>query len=459
MITIAITLFVYILLTTATGLWTSRRQDNLAYVTAPGGTPTVVLVVSLLATIVGGGMFLGVTELGFEGGLPCFALGVSYLVGSIVMAVLAPTIRKACADAGVISLSGLLERRYPHKALAYVFSGSTFFVFLLMLAVQWVSFAQLVQYYVSVSFGSSVFLVAVILSGCSTMIYTVQGGFRRDVATDVWQMGLTVVGCSVLLAGIGGSELVAKVSTLGPAFFAVGSHGVVFFIGTLLFVAPTFLVRFDLWQRILTAKSDGSARLAFIVSGAFALLFFLFFGLLGMYAKSIGMQDAKFAALRLIDSRLHGVGLALAIVSFFAAVGSSADTFLGVGGLALTTLVKRSSLEIAAGQPEFKKTARLCTAFVGVAATALALYFGDIINLFSTAFGLLLAFLPTITALFFRSHVKSREALLSSCLALIAGIVGSLFFPRESFLLVIVVALLVYIIVARRQPRRSPGTS
>ncbi len=144
MITVITTLVVYYTMVITIGFFRFRKQSVSEYITAPNSTGFVPLTLSLLGTIVGGGMFLGITQLGFDQGIIVFTLGVAYLIGFMILGLLAPSFRQYAREKEVTTLFGVLDIMYPPRgnktfSLSAVFAWLSFVVFLLMLAVQFVA--------------------------------------------------------------------------------------------------------------------------------------------------------------------------------------------------------------------------------------------------------------------------------------------------------------------------------
>jgi solute:Na+ symporter, SSS family len=460
--TLTITLVSYFLLVLVVGFWKLRSQTKAGYVSAPDSTGFCVLTLSLIGTIVGGGMFLGIAQIGYNGGMTALALGVAYLVGSLIIGLLAPTLRQICRKRGISTLFGLFESLYPSKSafsVARIFTWTTFVVFLLMLAVQFLSIATFLKYYVDINFALSLLFGAGVIAVISTIFQSAFGGFTRDLWTDVIQVSFITLGVVlVIVAESSNPDLRMKLATLPPGFFTVGSSGIVFFVGSLFFVAPTFLIRFDLWQRIITAKTDSVAKSAFMASGLIAFIFFSFFGLLGMYGRALGVseEDGQFVALEVIKQKVSGIPYSLVIAAFFAAVMSTADTFLGVTALALakgTIFRAPGSLEVSNDDPTFVHRLRRMTLFIGVGSLFLAYVMRDIVDAFALAFGLLMVFLPAMIGGLLSDRPDERRARGSVVSGLVALLVFSLFSPTTAYLAGIVCATFTYLFFWRERNR------
>jgi len=448
-----ITLSVYFVSVLLVGILRFRHQTPKEYITAPSSTGFLALTASLLGTIVGGGMFLGVAQLGFEKGITVFALGISYFVGSIILGLLAPHFRNYAKDNNITTLFGVFEKLYPSKGrigLAVIFAWMTFLVFFLMLAVQFVGIATFLSFYIRINFHLTIMIGAVILAGISIPIYTAIGGFKRDIYTDIIQVLFVCLGLGIVLYGMMSNEVADKLSRLPNELTTFQSDDTIFFVGVLFLVAPTFLVRFDLWQRMITAKSNRHVRAAFFVSGILSFLFFVAFGIIGMYANAEGVRDARFAGLEVIQMVVKGPLGAVVVAAFFAAVMSSADTFLGVSALAVarSTIYRKGELEDPDKKNVSVRRLRFFTFFVGVASMGLAYAFLDIIDLFASAFGILMVFLPPFVGGLVRKKPGTKEAWWSVCAGLAVFLPLVIFIPKEAFLVGFTVSLIAYLVSA-----------
>jgi lipid-A-disaccharide synthase-like uncharacterized protein len=90
-----------------------------------------------------------------------------------------------------------------------------------------------------------------------------------------------------------------------------------------------------------------------------------------------------------------------------------------------------------------------------LAAAALALRFSSIIDLFGTAFGVLLAFLPTTVAMLTCERVSVPAAFWSIVVAGGVALPASIVRPKEAFVVVAFVSVAVYVVVAVRERRRT----
>jgi len=423
-----------------------------AYTTNPGRTGFLRLTLSLLATIVGGGMFLATAQLGFESAAIPIALGTSYLAGNVILGMLAPAIRVMLTSRSAGSLFELFDSLYPgdsRRRLGRLFESCSLLVFFLMLAGQYVAIATFVRHFWGLGPTAAVAVGSVAVAGLSIVVYSVSGGLSRDLAVDSLQLGCIVIAVSAIAFSVGPTTVVNSLRALPPSAFVLESSLATFFIGALLFAAPSFLVRFDLWQRIVTARSDRVARDSFFAAGVGSLLFFAFFGFLGLYGRAQGAQSPPLAGLEVLETLQGSIAYPIAVLGFAAAVMSSADTFLGVAGLAAYRIVQGPS-SLAGGEAgPVPVGLRLSVLLVGAASIGLALLFQDIVDLFSAAFGVLIAFLPALAG-GLREHRSPTRALASAGVGVGVVLLLAVWIPREAFLPGAIVSAAIYFLPERR---------
>jgi len=477
MTTILITTFVvYFACSITIGVWRWRNVTLGEYVAMKNRTGSVFLTCSLLGTTVGGGMFLGIAQLGYTAPISAFAIGVVYCVGGILLGLLSPYLRRLLEEHQVSTLFGLLHKilgntdNAPNNdrarcgrttAIPILFSLATLASFVMMLAVQYLSIATFVSFYLKVDHGFAILLSASVFAVFSILVYSATGGFRRDIATDVFQVVVISIGVAILIGGyVQGGVLTQLAGNVPVSALSVHSNDLVILIGAVFLLIPTFLVRFDLWQRMNTAKTDSVSRNSFIAAGLLSLVFFAAFAFAGLFARATGATDAIFAGLHAVERFRGTAAYGIMIVSFFAAVMSSADTFLGVSGLAASRLVPGVSFEHeSADSPRTLRIVRVVTLVIGMLALGLAYFIRDIVDLFSSAFGLLSVFLPAVAyALFQRNNASRRPIGVPSILFGLAACVSALIFvPTIAFVAPFVVSALVFAIEWGIDRQRHPS--
>lgn len=384
-----IVLVLYLVVTSAIGVWLGRGQKNAKdYFVAGGSIPWWAVLFSIVATETSALTFISIPGLAYLGDFTFLQVACGYLLGRIVVAY---TLLPRYFEGNLVTAYALLEKRFGLGTRR--FASVTFMV--------------------TRAFGDSVRLfatsipVALILAGVLppewaapgsilvlslfTLYYTYHGGIRAVVWTDVIQTGVYLaggVGALVLIAnGVEGGwgKILADAAAqdklrlfdlslgfdkphtlvaglLGGAFLAMASHG-----------ADQIIV-----QRLLTANSLGDARKALIGSGfaviaQFALFLFIGLGLWAYYgARSFSAPDRIFPTF-IIEGMPPGM-TGIVIAAILAAAMSTVSGSLNA--LAAATLHDLyTPLRGAPSDTEALRLSRLFTLAWGVVLVSAALLY------------------------------------------------------------------------------------
>ena len=355
------------------------------FIANPNKTNLVLLILSLAGTLIGGGMFFTVSQLGYEAGFAGVYLGVSYFIGFLVLGRIAPHIRKEFNRNNVLTIYQYVDIKFNDSSLPIsigtLFRVGTGLVYIMFLAAQ----ILIISSFVSQIFPNLTHYS--LLIGCSLIFilnagsYTFLGGLQKDIATDAWQMILVVIGMISLCSYIGTS--VVDIRQLPLGYFIGTNKGIVLLIGIFLFTGPSLLLRPDMWQRIITAKDDKTTKTAMTVAAFISIISFSMFSIIGMYANVTSLERGDIFIYRILD---HNSQLSIVIIlALFGAIISSADTFLNNSSIIVNDLLfKKTDL----------KTLRLSTFIIIILSLALAFIFADLVDLFASGFGILFIFLP-----------------------------------------------------------------
>ncbi|MFA7329815.1 MAG: hypothetical protein WC326_01960 [Candidatus Delongbacteria bacterium] len=448
----------------AVGFWHTRRDNRttqLIYRADPGVRGWLGIALTLTGTVVGGGMFLAVGQIGFEAGLVGYLVGVIYLFGLALLARFVRHIRKLMFDRKAHTLIELVACNYS-RPVAVQFAVINCLMYVFLLAGQFVGMFVFAKYVAATIGVEWIPWVLVTVAAGMMLCYPVWGGLRKDVITDYFQV--TIVGL------VGGVLLIGLLQT---GFFSEGiknlplskldgtGYGFVFLIGIVLFLGPLFLVRMDVWQRIWTAKSDRDAVIGLVLAGVLSLLFYVLFTSIGMAAFLKGSITAENATLGWVFETFSDPWM-LAFISggFFFAVLSSADTFINNASVFLSWVVSGGNWTKAENNQTLDKAlvkkTRIIALVLTVSALGLAFLIPNFVDLFVGAFSLLLIFLPMIAGLLVEEWRSSAAAISSGLSGVIVFLV--LFFtwnPTQAFAPAVVLAIVIHAVVARFSASRK----
>ncbi len=370
-----------------------RRMASVeGFVTGGRRSGSIMVAASLVATIVGASSTLGMAELARTfGGAAFWWLGLG-AVGLVLMAWL--TARplwelKALSIADAVArLAGRGAGRLTGSIIVIAWTG--------IIAAQLVAIGSVLA-----AFSAADPAVVILIAGLSVTLYTVIGGQRGVIRTDLIQLlilggGMTIV--FVLLAGQGSSrEGLVLQPLLHKGFDAE----------RLLFMAFPLLGAYaagpDMFSRINAARSAGVARRGLVLA-AFAIVVFgalvTSLALMALDLPGDGVQRNPLLG-AVMNILPEGIAL-LFVLALVSAMVSSADTCLLTAGSILGHDL--------AGSSDLVRV-RVLVALAGAAATLLALFFRDIIGLMISSYAVYTAGIasPLVVALVARAKGKYPE--------------------------------------------------
>lgn len=367
---------------------------------------TMVLAVSITGTIVGGGMFLGVGQMGYEGGVVGYALGAASLVGLWVLGALVPLMRKRMEATGAETLVDLVEKCYSARVAAQ-FGLVNALMYTFLLAAQFVAAFQATVFVSAHTMYASVPWVLLALGVLVMFSYPVIGGLPKDISTDILQVLLIAVVAVTLTGSLLQAGVLVRMWTELPITHLTGSgdvgkgYGPLFLLGVALFMPALFLVRMDMWQRVRAARTSTGALTAFVLAGVASFFFYGVFTTLGIWRRLDGvvfpLADGRYATLDLLARQFPDPLLqAVMFAGLYAAILSSADTFTNNTAVFCEYLVSSRG---ASSPAKRLRNARASALLMTLVALGLGVLEGDIVELLAGAFTLLLVYLMPVLGL------------------------------------------------------------
>lgn len=382
----------YLVGITALGMWVGRRQrDAKDYFVADREIPWWAVMFSIVASETSALTFISVPGLAYTTNLGFLQLAFGYLVGRIALAY---TLLPRYYNGNLVTAYALLEQRFGLATRRFT---SIVFMVTRGMADSVRVFATAVP--IALIIGpllppAAVMPVAVTVLGTLTILYTIRGGMRAVVWTEIVQASVYLIGgiSAIYLAGHLSSEGWAGImpaaraagklqiinwstgfdkpytmwaGVIGGAFLSMASHG-----------ADQLIV-----QRLLSAKSLKASQAAVIGSGVaviiqFALFLMLGIGLWGFYeAKTFTSPDSIFPTF-IVDHMPHGlIGLLLAAI-----LAATMSTHSG----AINSLAASATHDIylpltgkKADDPSTLRVGRMFALFWGIVLTGGALLFPE----------------------------------------------------------------------------------
>jgi len=377
---------VYLLAVTGLGMHFRRKQQDARDYFLGGRTaPWWALAFSIVATETSTLTIIGTPAISYAGNLTFLQLVFGYLLGRVLIVLL---LLPGYFRGEFFTAYALIEKRFGEKMRAV--AASTFLITRALAEGVRVSAIALV---ISVVLGTSE-KFAVVLVIALTILYTLEGGMKAVIWTDVAQLLLYLTGSAVTLFVLlhripGGWSEVTQVAAsaghklqaldfsfawstkytfwsglIGGAFLTMASHG----------TDQTIV------QRLLAARSERDSRRALLTSGVIVLIQFSVFLLIGVllfvfaqHAPLLAPGERSDRILPLFLVREMPPGLAgLLLASIIAVAMSNASGSLN--SLAASSVLDFSRLRGASADPaSFLKLSRRMTLAWGLVLMAFGL--------------------------------------------------------------------------------------
>lgn len=322
--------------------WSARRKKNVSadYFLASRDVGWLAIGASLFASNIGSEHLVGLAGTGAASGL---AVGHFEWLACLILLLLGWLFVPFYLRSGVYTMPEFLERRYNAAARWYLTTVSIVAYVLTKISVTLFAGALVVREVTGLGMWTSAAAIVV-----ATGVYTIAGGLRAVIYTEVMQTVVLIMGSLLLtvlgLHALGGwSGLQASVP---PDFFSMwkpSDHPAFPWTG-IVFGAPILGVWYwctdqAIVQRVLAARNETQARRGTILAGYLKILPVFIFVLPGVIAAALysdvrgAATDQAFPALvtRLLPVGLKGLviaGMLAALMSSLASVFNSCSTLL-----------------------------------------------------------------------------------------------------------------------------------
>jgi len=332
----------YFLILLGIGYWAARREKNVSsdYFLAGRDVGWLAVGASLFASNIGSEHLVGLAGTGAASGL---AVGHFEWLACFMLLLLGWLFVPFYLRAGVYTMPEFLERRFNSASRTYFTWVSVVGYVLTKISVTLFAGGVVMRAVTGMDLYTSAAILIVI-----TGLYTILGGLRAVIYTEVMQAVVLIVGSAALaflgLNAVGGwSGLHARLPADFFSMWKPASHpdfpwtGVVFgapILGVWYWCTDQHIV-----QRVLAAKNVTAARRGTIFAGFLKILPVFIFVLPGMIAAALysdvrsGTGDAAYPALvtRLLPVGFKGLvlaGMLAALMSSLASAFNSCSTLL-----------------------------------------------------------------------------------------------------------------------------------
>ncbi len=287
----------YFALVFGVAFWVTRgeqgsRETSTDYFLAGRNTGWFIIGGSLFASNIGSEHLVGLAGTGASNGI---AVAQFEILAALILLVLGWVFVPFYLRAGVFTMPEFLERRYSSAARWYLAIISIISYVITKISVTIFAGGIVFQALMGIEFWTGALIVVV-----ATGIYTIFGGLRAVLYTDLLQMFVLIGGSAAVaifgLMELGGVE--PLYDTLGDDFFTLWRPisdpdfpwtGILFgapILGVWYWCTDQFIV-----QRTLSAIDEGHARRGTILGGFLKLLPLFIFVFPGVIAQALARND------------------------------------------------------------------------------------------------------------------------------------------------------------------------
>ena len=395
-----------------------------------GRTGLFALVATIVTTQIGAGTILGIAASTFKSGTGFGLVAlISTISGFTVLAYMASRIRQLSEAQGIVTLPefiGLRFGRIAEVAAAIV----TALAYIGLIAGQIVALAAFLQV-----IGLNPGINTVWVAGIGAISYCAFSGLRGDIAADQWFFVVMVVSLGLSFGVIFAvwppnllqyldTQIISPVTFGGYTYLVAG-----IFLGAIVPVASM-----ELWIRIFASHNPVVAKRALIISAAVVVPFYCLPLLIGLLAAGSEFRPRVLDGLFLEFLTKHSTPAVAAVIgaSLTAVILSTANTYaLVLSGVVSRNLFPfRTSLTLQ----------RILVLGIGMLATTVAFFTGDIVSLILGSFYVVLALFPAIMAAYFGWRVNAVVLAIGMVLGAVAAIVTYPIIGPQSFIPALLVA-------------------
>ena len=422
-----IIIIVYLIAMIGLGLSTRKQAKNAgSYFVAGRSGSTLFITGSLLATIIGASATIGMAGMGFSRGLT----GAWWILsGSVGLIVLGFLFARKVREYGFYTLPALVEKQYG-RIPAMAASLLIVVAWMGVIAGQIIAAGKILSV---MGIGSSTLWI--FISTAVFIFYTVLGGQRAVLKTDLWQTIIIFLGIfsglGFVLWKVGGfSGLKASLPAGYFSFPTSNKFDVLQLINLLLLTGLTYVVGPDMYSRIFSAKDGQVAKKSVFWTAGLLVPLALGITFIGMTAAVLFPKIAAEQAFpTVIKEVMPPVLVGLVLAALLSAVMSSAVTCLLSASTILTTDVIHKFKPMI-NEDKLLVMSKWGIVLLGLVALAVALLLNGVINALLYAYTIYTAGLvPAVIAGFYKDRLKvtSTGALAAIIIGGVSGLVFKIY--------------------------------
>ncbi len=374
-----------------------KRQKNvLEYFFAGRSLPFWALSITFIASWWGAGSAISTADLAYTDGLSAFwYYGVPVLMSTLLMIVLAKVIR----GVNYLTQGEMMSARY-NRTVGNAVSIMIFLFMTVTAASQMVGIGTFFGTYLGLGYE-----FAVIAGTLIVLVYSMFGGFRGVVVTDIVQFVLLLISAIavfvVALVKAGGfGEIARAAESLGKVGYMSITAGAGQYIAYVITFGCAWMIQANVWQRISAARNTGDARRMTVMSFFAYIPLYLIVVFTGMAGLVLYQQLPEGGIVpAIILDYMNPILGSLVFIGISAAIMSTMDSLINTGAMTL-------AVDLYKPDDERKKLqfSRIATGLVTLIAIVIALRIRSILEVSWIASDIITTgvFVPLVAGFFWK---------------------------------------------------------
>lgn len=412
MIIVSVIVFVAAML--LVGVIVSRKiHDSDDFFLGGRKTPGFLVVATLLASEVGGGVMLGSVGYGYSRGWGALWYLAPMAIGLTAFGlIMGRRLKKDGDEKGYVSMFDWLSGRF-NNAVDIRFIGGIVMLagFVGSLASQFVAMGTALSTIAHVDR-----IYGLLIGGVVIVIYASLGGLLSVMWTDLLQAAVFIFGMVVFLPmllkqpAVGGlGNLLTHASGDYPGIFSSGTATWRLSMVVTMTVAP--FVRQYYYQRMFAAKSQKTARNSMLLQALLLIVVAVWTVLVGVGVNMLNpnLENAEGAMPWALAEVMPPIVAAIVLGAITACIMSTADTFVNAASLTFVRDVMGSLRKEPLGKEKELKVARWSSLAIGILALVIALGSSSVMSAIQKAWAILGGglFVPMVISYFWKRSTKT----------------------------------------------------
>lgn len=441
------------------------------YMTGGRDTGGFVLAMTLVATYLSAGSFIGGPGTAYTHGLAWVFLAMAQMpTGYYTLAVLGKKFAIVSRKIGANTITDFLRERYRSDAVVIVASLSIIFFLIAAMSAQWIGAARLLQGSTGIDYK-----IGLLFFGITVVVHTAIGGYRGVVLNDTLQgivmtVSTLILFITVIVKGGGIPNIIQNMKAIDPGM--ISPYGV-----TEGFMTKTWVTSFwvlvgfatiglpSISQRAMSYKDTKSLNQGIKVGTIVSIAILLGMHLVGAFGSTLvsGIESGDLVLPTLASQLFPSVIAGIILAGPLAAVMSTVDSQLlvVVGAIVNDLIINYLKPQLSKDSKAASRRTTGWAIILGVITYIIAMNPPELmvwLNLFATA-GQLSTFLwPTILGLYWKKANK-QGALVSMVVGIGSYIYFNYFLPRpmgfHAIVPTLALSLVAFLIVSNFTERPS----